>query len=157
MDAGSEDKVRALLAAALEAFARDGLAGTRVDAIARGAGMNKRLLYHYVGDKQALFDAAVALAVHRLAASPAARAGDAAAWRVLCHAAAAGRCPDLGRLASRISSVEETGQALLNCLLPALAEAIGVVNGERPPDGPKPRVKLRPSLSRAPAGSGRGG
>jgi AcrR family transcriptional regulator len=34
-----------------------GFAGARVDAIARRAGINKRMLYHYFGDKEALFRA----------------------------------------------------------------------------------------------------
>jgi AcrR family transcriptional regulator len=44
-----------ILAAALEEFSRQGFAGGRVDVIARRAGINKRMLYHYFGDKQGLF------------------------------------------------------------------------------------------------------
>jgi AcrR family transcriptional regulator len=44
-----------LLAAALQEFAARGFAGARVDAIARRAAINKRMLYHYFGDKEALF------------------------------------------------------------------------------------------------------
>ncbi|MBW2240910.1 MAG: TetR family transcriptional regulator [Deltaproteobacteria bacterium] len=44
-----------ILAAATAAFAAHGLGGARVDEIARGAGVNKALLYHYFGNKQALF------------------------------------------------------------------------------------------------------
>ena len=46
-----------ILAAALTEFADKGFAGARVDAIARRAGINKRMLYHYFGDKEALFRA----------------------------------------------------------------------------------------------------
>jgi TetR/AcrR family transcriptional regulator len=46
-----------ILAAALAEFAAHGFAGARVDAIARRAGINKRMLYHYFGDKEALFRA----------------------------------------------------------------------------------------------------
>ena len=46
-----------ILAAALSEFAAHGFAGARVDAIARRAGINKRMLYHYFGDKEALFRA----------------------------------------------------------------------------------------------------
>jgi TetR/AcrR family transcriptional regulator len=46
-----------ILAAALTEFAAQGFAGARVDAIARRAGTNKRMLYHYFGDKEALFRA----------------------------------------------------------------------------------------------------
>ncbi len=45
----------AILAAATTQFAAHGLGGARVDEIARGAGVNKALLYHYFGSKQALF------------------------------------------------------------------------------------------------------
>jgi AcrR family transcriptional regulator len=46
-----------ILAAALREFAAHGFAGARVDAIARGAGINKRMLYHYFGGKEELFRA----------------------------------------------------------------------------------------------------
>jgi TetR/AcrR family transcriptional regulator len=46
-----------ILAAALSEFAAHGFAGARVDAIARRAGTNKRMLYHYFGDKEDLFRA----------------------------------------------------------------------------------------------------
>jgi AcrR family transcriptional regulator len=48
-----------LLAAATEEFAEHGLAGARIDRIAERAGANKRLLYVYFGDKNALFDAVI--------------------------------------------------------------------------------------------------
>jgi TetR/AcrR family transcriptional regulator len=44
-----------LLAAARREFARSGLAGARVDEIAARAGVNKQLVYHYFGDKDALY------------------------------------------------------------------------------------------------------
>jgi AcrR family transcriptional regulator len=47
-------KVRILRAAAKE-FASKGTAGARVDAIARRARVNKRMLYHYFGAKEELF------------------------------------------------------------------------------------------------------
>jgi AcrR family transcriptional regulator len=46
-----------ILAAALAEFAAKGFAGARVDAIARRAKGNKRMLYHYFGNKEALFSA----------------------------------------------------------------------------------------------------
>ncbi len=46
-----------LLAVAAEEFARKGLAGARVDAIAAAAGLNKATLYYRIGDKQALYEA----------------------------------------------------------------------------------------------------
>jgi AcrR family transcriptional regulator len=44
-----------ILSAALKEFAAKGFAGARVDAIARRAAINKRMLYHYFGDKEHLF------------------------------------------------------------------------------------------------------
>ena len=44
-----------ILSAALKEFAANGFAGARVDAIARRAAINKRMLYHYFGDKEHLF------------------------------------------------------------------------------------------------------
>jgi TetR/AcrR family transcriptional regulator len=44
-----------LLTAARREFARSGLAGARVDEIADRAGVNKQLVYHYFGDKDALY------------------------------------------------------------------------------------------------------
>ena len=46
-----------ILAAALKEFAAKGFAGARVDSIARRAAINKRMLYHYFGDKEGLFKA----------------------------------------------------------------------------------------------------
>jgi TetR/AcrR family transcriptional regulator len=52
------DRTRArILAAALAEFSAKGFAGARVDAIARRAKGNKRMLYHYFGNKAALFSA----------------------------------------------------------------------------------------------------
>jgi AcrR family transcriptional regulator len=48
---------RRILAAALAEFSAKGFAGARVDAIARRAKGNKRMLYHYFGNKEALFTA----------------------------------------------------------------------------------------------------
>jgi AcrR family transcriptional regulator len=44
-----------ILAAALKEFAANGFAGARVDVIAGRAAINKRMLYHYFGDKEHLF------------------------------------------------------------------------------------------------------
>lgn len=45
----------AILAAATSEFAEHGFGGARVDAIADRARINKRMLYHYWGDKEALY------------------------------------------------------------------------------------------------------
>ena len=44
-----------ILTAAFEEFSQNGLAGARVDLVARRAGVNKRMLYHYFTDKLGLF------------------------------------------------------------------------------------------------------
>ena len=44
-----------IIEAATKEFAEHGLAGARVDRIARRARVNKQLLYHHYGDKQQLF------------------------------------------------------------------------------------------------------
>jgi AcrR family transcriptional regulator len=46
-----------ILAAAIEEFATKGFGDARVDEIARRAGINKRMLYHYFGNKDDLFQA----------------------------------------------------------------------------------------------------
>jgi TetR/AcrR family transcriptional regulator len=50
--AGTRQK---LLTAARREFGRRGLSGARVDEIAARAGVNKQLVYHYFGDKDALY------------------------------------------------------------------------------------------------------
>jgi TetR/AcrR family transcriptional regulator len=54
------DRTRgAILAAAQTEFAANGLSGARVDAIARRARANKRMIYHYFGSKAGLYLAAL--------------------------------------------------------------------------------------------------
>jgi len=45
----------AILAAATQEFTTNGLTGARVDAIAQRARVNKRMIYHYFGDKEGLY------------------------------------------------------------------------------------------------------
>ena len=73
-----------MVAAAVLEFARAGKDGARIDAIAATAGMNKRLLYHYVGDKEALFAAALRASVDNLAGVDSSLATDVC-WRMLVH------------------------------------------------------------------------
>lgn len=81
-DAAGEPKARqrdpertsqAILAAATREFAERGYGGARIDAIAERANINKRMLYHYFGGKDALYVAvlegsyvAIRSAEHRL-------------------------------------------------------------------------------------------
>jgi len=54
------DRTReAILKAAQHEFAAKGLSGARVDAIARRARANKRMIYHYFGNKEGLYLAAL--------------------------------------------------------------------------------------------------
>jgi TetR/AcrR family transcriptional regulator len=53
----AETAREALLDAAQEIFARDGFSGARVDDIARQAGYNKALIFHYFDDKLGLYRA----------------------------------------------------------------------------------------------------
>ena len=52
---GAPAKRAAIESAALALFLRDGYARTSVDAVAREAGVSKRTVYDYYGDKQRLF------------------------------------------------------------------------------------------------------
>jgi AcrR family transcriptional regulator len=50
-----EETKQRIMDAATAEFARHGLGGARVDAIAERAGVNKRMLYHYFGAKDELY------------------------------------------------------------------------------------------------------
>jgi TetR/AcrR family transcriptional regulator len=52
-----EQSRTAILQAAMREFSREGVAGARIDAIARSARVNKALLYYYFKDKEALYSA----------------------------------------------------------------------------------------------------
>lgn len=58
-DDRAEDARRRILEASLAEFAAHGWGGARVDRIAAAAGINKRLLYVHVGNKEALWIAAL--------------------------------------------------------------------------------------------------
>src|SRR5436190_11199464 len=58
-----------ILTAATREFARHGLGGARVDRIAAGARTNKRMLYYYFGNKEALFRAVLEGAYARIRAA----------------------------------------------------------------------------------------
>jgi TetR/AcrR family transcriptional regulator len=55
-----------ILAAAWHEFANKGFAGARVDAIAERSRANKRMIYHYYGDKERLFVAVLEAAYDRV-------------------------------------------------------------------------------------------
>lgn len=64
--AGVERTQRALLDAGRIEFARYGLAGARTDRIATTAGVNKQRIYAYFGNKDGMFRAVLADALHSL-------------------------------------------------------------------------------------------
>jgi AcrR family transcriptional regulator len=56
---------RRIFAAAIDEFARHGIAGARIDRIAQRAGANKQLIYAHFGSKQELFDRVISDQVAR--------------------------------------------------------------------------------------------
>jgi AcrR family transcriptional regulator len=49
----------AILEAAVHEFTQKGYGGARINEIARRSGANKRMIYHYFGDKEAIYLAAL--------------------------------------------------------------------------------------------------
>lgn len=79
MPARNPERTRArILSAARREFAAKGIAGARVDAIARRAGVNKRMLYHYFGSKDGLFAAVLRRTLDERLAHVAGESPDAA-------------------------------------------------------------------------------
>src|SRR5689334_25380253 len=66
---GSTQKRSAILVAARELFLADGFDRSSVDAVAARAGVSKRTVYDYFGDKQALLRAVVEHAAESLMGS----------------------------------------------------------------------------------------
>ena len=62
----AEQTARRILQAATDEFSEKGLSGARVDSIAARAGTNKRMLYHYYGNKDQLFLAALEAAYSQI-------------------------------------------------------------------------------------------
>ena len=67
-----------ILSAALKEFAANGFTGARVDAIAERAAINKRMLYHYFGNKEHLFRAVLRLKMSQRQAWAETLSGEAA-------------------------------------------------------------------------------
>ena len=66
---GLDDVKATLLAVASEEFAQQGFAGARVNRIAEVAGTNVRMLYHYFGSKDGLYERVLEHALARLRAA----------------------------------------------------------------------------------------
>lgn len=128
---------RRILEAAVGEFAARGFAGARVDRIARAAGLNKRMLYHYFGDKRGLHDAVLA-SLWRSAATGRLDAAGARLllWALLEPATADAARVELARAGSPAAAAardhSELALALLDGLLPRAAGR-----------GHKPRVRLK--------------
>lgn len=125
---------RIITSAALE-FSRCGYAGARVDQIAALARVNKRMLYHYFGDKRALYRAVLeAWLPPPGAAVP---AFDPLSARLLLWTV-------LESAASEVVNERPWSPAQLAAAVQALA-----------PDGhnagSKPRIRLQPAVTRRPA------
>ena len=59
----------AILQASLKEFTEKGFGGARIDAIAKRANINKRMLYHYFGGKEALYVAVLELSYAQIRAA----------------------------------------------------------------------------------------
>ncbi|MFW5468460.1 TetR family transcriptional regulator [Knoellia sp. CPCC 206435] len=79
---GGEDTRAAIITAARSEFAQRGYDGTSMRAVARGAGVDPRMVHHYFDGKSALFAEVLALPadpavlVERIAAAPRAQLGE---------------------------------------------------------------------------------
>ncbi|RMI31698.1 TetR family transcriptional regulator [Nocardia stercoris] len=69
-----------IFAAATAEFAGFGIAGARIDRIAKAAKANKQLIYAYFGDKQQLFEQVLERAVQEVAAAVSIDIEDLDAW-----------------------------------------------------------------------------
>ena len=131
-----------IFAAATAEFARYGVAGARIERIARSAEANKQLIYAYFGNKQALFEAVLAQAAEHVAATVGAEFADLDSWvdrhfdyhrehpefmrLLLWEALEAGTEPCRRGEARARSYADKTAQF-------ALAQARGLVRPELPP------------------------
>ena len=61
-----EERREQILAGALELFALNGLAGTKISDIARHTGMSNGLIYHYFSSKEYIFTELIRIALDRL-------------------------------------------------------------------------------------------
>jgi AcrR family transcriptional regulator len=147
-----------ILDAAAVTFARDGFAGARVDRIAAAAGLNKRLLYHYVGAKAELLRAVLSREARQLADRSLA---DPLLWRLILEEA--GHLED-SQLADALceKAIHERGgaagerlaMAMMQALLPDLLDhlrnesAADQTSTPGPESGrTKPRVRMQPKVS----------
>lgn len=152
MRPGSETQRNRILRAAADVFAARGLAGARVDEIAAAAGVNKRLLYHYVGAKEQLFEAVLereagllddtSLVSGRLWALVVAEALESSSNRLIrsvisCEQRLADTDPG--------SSGQRLARKMFSALLPEVGPLLQTAQ-EAPKSPEKPRVRLMPKV-----------
>ena len=101
-----------ILSAALKEFAARGFAGARVDAIARRAAVNKRMLYHYFGNKERLFQQVLRLKMSQRQAWAETLSGDPAESLTFWFEAAC-QDPDWVRLLEW-EALQEAGRRLID-------------------------------------------
>jgi AcrR family transcriptional regulator len=166
MPRSSDQQKGKILDAAAAIFAAAGFAGARVDSIAAAAGVNKRLLYHYVGAKAALLDAVLAREAERVRAESLVQP---AIWRLVLEEAAQALEPRLlAALADTLAAMDpdaarnQLARSMFQALLPgSVPSAAGVstqihsetVSGSVAGASPKPRVRMQPQLTRTQARS----
>jgi AcrR family transcriptional regulator len=149
MRAAAKTQIKKILDAAAEIFAARGFAGARVDDIAASAGMNKRLLYHYVGTKAELLSAVLTRQAQELDASS---LSSPQLWSLLLAEAADTGSTQLlrslldfelhqggGNVSDRLS------RAMFAALLPAGDEMLSELTGARD-DSRKPRIRMMPQV-----------
>jgi TetR/AcrR family transcriptional regulator len=101
-----------ILSAALKEFSARGFAGARVDAIARRANINKRMLYHYFGDKEELFKAVLSRKISQRQAWAEALSGDPEETLTFWFEAA---CKDTDWVRMlEWEALEDSGQKIIN-------------------------------------------
>ena len=127
----SKNTQEAILKAAEAEFVEHGFSGARVDRMAATAGVNKRMLYHYFGDKRGLYRAV--LAVARDAHRPEQAADNFVDWT---------RHLDLGSAEARLWAWEGLDAALLDSLdepgTAALSEPVAACKGLPAVEQPHP-------------------
>ena len=153
-------------------FCRFGLSGARIDRIAERGSVNKRMIYHYFGDKVGLFDAAVGACLGGSdgECSPAIKPDDAlghkepltdqVVWMLFWahlerpEALGAGLADsvltqnqplDYALACMRITQVLLPGLASAGADLAAKVQTLGKMAGHNT----KPRIKLKPRLQAA--------
>jgi AcrR family transcriptional regulator len=141
-----------ILDAAADNFAAEGFSGARVDDIAASAGVNKRLLYHYVGAKSELLRAVLIREAQQLDAT---KLTSRRLWALVLAEATHTDSTQLLRSVLEFAQREAGGNvserlawSMFTALLPAGSALVAQLSG--PDDGPrKPRIRMMPQVVEA--------